>query len=80
MPVKKGDRLLTIPNQGANAHYTEEQAAELLGVSVERIRSLISSHILNVEFTHPEDGSSVTFSRSDLVVLRVLASQNVPAA
>lgn len=50
--------------------YTETEAAEKLGVSVDQLRSLVRSHI-----SRGEDGGTISnFRPSDLVVLRILAS------
>ena len=57
-----------------NAQFSEDEAAMLVGVSVEKLRTLVEHQILKGEGqTDPE--APITFSRSDLVVLRVLASQ-----
>ncbi len=52
--------------------YSEVEAAEELGVSVERLRSLIRSHIVDDENTAPV----MTFHLSDLLVLRILSTAN----
>lgn len=58
--------------KSAKAYYSESEAAEALGVSVEQLRSLIRNHIVVEE----EDVSKIpvaTFQPSDLLVLRLLA-------
>ncbi|MBI1897249.1 MAG: hypothetical protein HYZ57_14795 [Acidobacteria bacterium] len=58
------------------AQYTEAEAAELLGVSVEQLRALVQSHITRGE---QDLDSSLTFQASDLLVLRVLAGLPISA-
>jgi hypothetical protein len=53
--------------------YTETEAAEELGVSVERLRVLIRRHII----TSDEDLSKLavaSFQRSDLLLLRLITA------
>ncbi len=53
-------------------HFTEAEAAEQLGISVDELRSLIRRHIVDDE----GDASNVpmtSFQASDLLVLRLLA-------
>ncbi|MBX9599362.1 MAG: hypothetical protein K2X35_00100 [Bryobacteraceae bacterium] len=55
----------------AKAHYTEPEAAEELGVTVEQLRVLIRRHIVDRD----EDLSNVPvalFQPSDLVILRLM--------
>jgi hypothetical protein len=54
------------------SQYSAVEAAEELGVSVERLRELIRSHVVERE----EDLNNVpvtTFQPSDLLILRLLA-------
>ncbi len=56
--------------------YSETEAAEELGITVERLRTLIRSHIVERD----EDLLNVpvtTFQPSDLLLLRLLAGQHV---
>lgn len=58
------------------SHYSEREAAEELGVSIDRLRFLIRSHIVDTD----EDLNNVSiasFHRSDLLVLKILA-RNTP--
>jgi hypothetical protein len=66
-------------NQGTLAikpiktHYSEQEAAQELGLSVEDLRTLIRSHIVDTD----EDLNNVpmaSFHPSDLLVLRLLLS------
>lgn len=59
----------------AKSQYSAVEAAEELGVSVERLRDLIRSHVVERE----EDMSNVpvtTFQPSDLLILRLLAGKD----
>jgi hypothetical protein len=61
--------LMTRPGR---SQYTEVEAAEELGVSVERLRTMIRSHVVERE----EDANNIpvhTFQPSDLLILRLLA-------
>ncbi|MDP9112828.1 MAG: hypothetical protein M3O20_04010 [Acidobacteriota bacterium] len=61
--------LMTRPGR---SQYTEIEAAEELGVSVERLRTIIRSHVVERE----EDANNIpvhTFQPSDLLILRLLA-------
>lgn len=54
------------------SHYSETEAADALGVSVEQLRSLIKNYVVVAE----EDLSNVpnaTFQASDLLLLRILS-------
>jgi hypothetical protein len=56
------------------SQYSAVEAAEELGVSVERLRDLIRSHVVE----HEEDLNNVpvtTFQPSDLLILRLLAGK-----
>jgi hypothetical protein len=54
------------------SQYSEAEAAEELGISVERLRSMIRSHVVERD----EDLNNVpvtSFQPSDLLILRLLA-------
>ena len=56
----------------AKAQYSEHEAAEELGVSVDQLRSLIRNHIVETD----EDLTNVAvanFHPSDLLVLKILS-------
>ena len=62
---------LQIMNKSAKSQYTETEAAEELGVSVQQLRTLIRSHVVDRD----EDLNNVpvtTFQPSDLLILRLL--------
>ncbi len=56
----------------AKSMYSETEAAEALGISVDRLRTLIRMHVLNGDDEVPA-GSSPTFQASDLLILRFLS-------
>jgi hypothetical protein len=61
--------LITRPSK---SQYTEVEAAEELGVSVDRLRTMIRSHVVDRD----EDADNIpvtTFQPSDLIILRLLA-------
>ena len=62
---------VTLPNK-LKAQYSELEAAEELGVTVEQLRTLIRSHIVETD----EDLTNVpmaSFQPSDLLVLKILS-------
>jgi DNA-binding transcriptional MerR regulator len=69
---------MMIATKPAKAQYTESEAAEVLGISVEKLRSLVREHILNGE---EESGvlPYASYQPSDLLVLRFLTSGGVSA-
>ena len=59
----------------AKSQYSEVEAAEELGVSIDQLRSLIRSHVVERD----EDLNNVpvtTFQPSDLLILRLLAGRS----
>jgi hypothetical protein len=67
-----------LPARPQKSQYTEDEAAKFLEVSVEQLRTLVHKHILNDEETDPASGLAV-YQRSDLLLLRLLRSQQVTA-
>jgi DNA-binding transcriptional MerR regulator len=63
--------MLTKP---AKSHYSEVEVAAELGVSVKELRSLIRMHVIPKE-DEIEHTSVLTFQPSDLLLLRLLATQ-----
>ena len=64
----------TLPTKSNQTQYSELEAAQALGVSVEQLRTLIRSHIAQSE----EDLNHIavaSFHASDLLVLKILAGQ-----
>lgn len=63
-----------IPARSAKGPYSVSQAAEVLGVSVDQLRTLIRNHIVEKE----EDLANLPVANlqpSDLLVLRLLCAQ-----
>jgi hypothetical protein len=63
---------MTLTARSAKSQYTEVEAAEELGISVDRLRKMIRSHVVDRD----EDLNNVpvtTFQPSDLLILRLLA-------
>mgnify|MGYP003344483577 FL=1 len=59
-------------SRSGKSQYSETEAAEELGISVEQLRTMIRSHVVDRD----EDLTNVpatTFQASDLVILRLLA-------
>jgi hypothetical protein len=59
-------------NRTGKSQYSEVEAAEELGISVDQLRTMIRSHVVDRD----EDLTNVpatTFQPSDLLVLRLLA-------
>jgi hypothetical protein len=65
--------MTTLPStRPAKSQYTEREAAEELGISIDRLRTMIRSHVVERD----EDLNNVpvtTFQPSDLLILRLLA-------
>ena len=60
------------------SQYSETEAAEELGVSIEQLRSMIRNHVVDRD----EDLTNVpvtTFQPSDLLILRLLARKQPDA-
>ena len=61
----------------AKPSYSEAEAADAIGVTVDQLRSLIQNHI--IAGGEPLGNSPVlTFQRSDLLLLKFLAGQRTP--
>jgi hypothetical protein len=64
--------MFSLASKVSKGQYSEREVAEELGVSVEQLRSLIRSHIVDTD----EDLNNVgvaSFHPSDLLVLKILA-------
>jgi hypothetical protein len=60
--------------RSGKSQYSETEAAEELGISVEQLRTMIRSHVVDRD----EDLTNVpvtTFQPSDLLVLRLLSAR-----
>jgi hypothetical protein len=51
--------------------YSEYEAADMLGISIDQLRGLVRDHI--VKDAHSADPEAPVYQASDLVVLRFLA-------
>jgi len=63
---------MLITTRTGRSQYSEAEAAEELGISVDRLRTMIRSHVIDRD----EDLNNVpatTFQPSDLLILRLLA-------
>jgi hypothetical protein len=58
--------------QGSRTLYSEHEAANILGVSIEQLRLLVRNHIVKDEDASADPVS--TFHSSDLLLLRFLSS------
>jgi hypothetical protein len=73
MPIVGLENSMRMFPKAAKSQYSETEAAAELGVSVERLRTLIREHILLKE----DDGGHpplATFQPSDLLVLKLLST------
>jgi hypothetical protein len=61
------------PARTAKLQYSEAEAAQLLGISVEELRTLVKEHIVCED--EPGNGAVTVFQSSDLLVLRILAGK-----
>jgi hypothetical protein len=62
----------TLSARPAKSQYTEVEAAEELGITLDQLRTMIRSHVVDRD----EDLSNIpvtTFQPSDLLILRLLA-------
>lgn len=64
-----------LPSKQNKTQYSESEAAQELGVTVEQLRVLIRNHIAksDEDLTHI---AVATFHPSDLLLLKILAGQN----
>jgi len=65
---------MIVTSKAAKAQYSETEAADELGLSVDQLRTLIRSHIVERD----EDLTNVPvaqFQPSDLLLLRILAGK-----
>jgi hypothetical protein len=55
--------------------FTEDEAAEFLGVSIEQLRTLVQKHILTGDEAGGTPADLAVYQRSDLLLLRLLRAQ-----
>lgn len=60
-------------SKAAKTQYSETEAAEELGVSVEQLRAFIRSRIVETEEDPSSTVSVASFQRTDLLLLKFLA-------
>lgn len=61
----------SLPRPG-KGYYTESEAARVLGVSIESLRSLVRQHILTADPEAEVNLPMTSFQPSDLLLLRFL--------
>jgi hypothetical protein len=72
----------TLPSKQNKTQYSETEAAQELGFTVDQLRVLIRRHIAETDEDLNHIGIA-TFHASDLLILKILAGQNgapTPAA
>ena len=57
---------MTLPKLVPKDHYSESEAASILGVSIARLHQLLDQHIFNVGSRRPPN---IEFTSSDLLLL-----------
>jgi DNA-binding transcriptional MerR regulator len=68
--------MLPRPGKG---YYTESEAARILGVNVDNLRTLVRHHILPADPDAEANLPMTTFQPSDLLLLRFLRQTHDPA-
>lgn len=61
------------------SHYTENEVAQELGVTVEHLRALIRERVMPGD-EDARQSSILSFQPSDLLLLKLLASESAQAA
>jgi hypothetical protein len=64
--------------RGGKTHYSEQEAAIELGLSLPELRSLLRSHIVECE-EDMHNTPTACFQPSDLLILKLLAANRVRA-
>lgn len=62
-----------IPWETGKNEYTEREAADALGVSIEQLRSLVREHVVSED--PDSDGTVSTYRPTDLLLLRMLCQR-----
>jgi hypothetical protein len=62
----------TLINRNSKSFFSETEAAEALGISIDRFRDLVRTHIAQSEDEVNNIGAT-TYQASDLLVLKLLA-------
>lgn len=66
----------TLTTRGAKSFYSETEAAQALGISTDRFRELVRTHIAQSDEEAGNIGAT-TYQASDLLVLKLLANMPV---
>lgn len=66
----------TLSTRNSKSFYSETEAAQALGVSLDRFRDLVRTHIAQSEDEVNNIGAA-TYQASDLLVLKLLAKMPV---
>ncbi|MBM3738874.1 MAG: hypothetical protein FJW39_24125 [Acidobacteria bacterium] len=57
-------------------YFNENEAARILGITVDKFRTLLKMHILD-KAEDVSNSSQTTYHKSDLLILQLLASQHL---
>lgn len=68
--------ITTLTTRNSRCYYSESEAAQALGISTDRFRELVRSHIMQSDDESNNIGTA-TYQSSDLLVLKLLA--NIPS-
>ena len=68
-----------LTNRNGKSNYTEVEAAQELGISLDSLRGLVRRHILDSEEDVPKL-SITSFQPSDLLLLRLLIGESARSA
>ena len=68
-----------VPSKAVRTYYSESEAAETLGITVDQLRRLILDHIVETE-EDLKNMPQASLYPSDLLVLRLLAGRDSAAA
>jgi hypothetical protein len=71
---------ILLMNRNGKSHYTENEAAQELGISLENLRSLVRRHILADSEDEVSKLAMTSFQPSDLLLLRLLISNGSHSA
>jgi hypothetical protein len=67
-------------NRNGKSHYTEIEAAQELGISLENLRTLVRCHVLPDSEEELSKLSMTSFQASDLLLLKLLSGDAVRTA
>lgn len=67
-----------IPWEAGKTEYTENEAAALLGVTLEELRALVREHVVSEE--SDSDGAVACYRPTDLLLLRMLREKEALAS